>query len=169
MKSVLAYLDYIEPVLGSKYRNGIWVRYGTNLCKFWNLRKKFSLWMKISKRRVRFVRIELKKRCVFFVWVWYTRTLFVEKQLIISVVYVLGVACRWGVLKKFPDLPYRRHRTATMWRLRRRVWKSSLPWCGVADPGCLSQIPDPGSDFFHPGSELSPSRIPDPHQRIEVF
>jgi hypothetical protein len=27
----------------------------------------------------------------------------------------------------------------------------------VADPGCLSQIPDP--TFFHPGSELSPSRI----------
>jgi hypothetical protein len=25
-------------------------------------------------------------------------------------------------------------------------------------------IPDP--TFFHPGSELSPSRIPDPHQRI---
>ncbi len=29
----------------------------------------------------------------------------------------------------------------------------------VADPGCLSRIPDP--TFFHPGS-----RIPDPHQRI---
>jgi hypothetical protein len=27
----------------------------------------------------------------------------------------------------------------------------------VADPGCLSRIPDP--TFFHPGSELSPSRI----------
>jgi hypothetical protein len=34
----------------------------------------------------------------------------------------------------------------------------------VPDPGCLSRIPDP--TFFHPGSELSPSRIPDPHQRI---
>jgi hypothetical protein len=34
----------------------------------------------------------------------------------------------------------------------------------VADPGCLSRIPDP--TFFHPGSELSPSRIPVPHQRI---
>jgi hypothetical protein len=37
----------------------------------------------------------------------------------------------------------------------------------VADPGCLSRIrifsiPDPGSEFF-------PSRIPDLHQRIEVF
>jgi hypothetical protein len=37
----------------------------------------------------------------------------------------------------------------------------------VADPGCLSRIPDPGSDFFpswipDPGFELSPSRIPDP-------
>ncbi len=32
--------------------------------------------------------------------------------------------------------------------------------CSVADPGCLSRIPDP--TFFHPGSELSPSRIPDP-------
>jgi hypothetical protein len=44
----------------------------------------------------------------------------------------------------------------------------------VADPRCLSRIripdpnPDPGSgsDFFHPGSELFPSWIPDPHQRI---
>jgi hypothetical protein len=35
------------------------------------------------------------------------------------------------------------------------------PFSGsVADPGCLSRIPDP--TFFHPGSELSPSRIPDP-------
>jgi hypothetical protein len=32
----------------------------------------------------------------------------------------------------------------------------------VADPGMF--IPDP--TFFHPGSELSPSRIPDLHQRI---
>ncbi len=37
----------------------------------------------------------------------------------------------------------------------------------VADPGCLSRIrlfsiPDPGS-------ELSPSRIPNPHQRIKYF
>jgi hypothetical protein len=31
----------------------------------------------------------------------------------------------------------------------------------VADPGCLSQIPDP--TFFYSGSELSPSRIPDPN------
>jgi hypothetical protein len=38
----------------------------------------------------------------------------------------------------------------------------------VADPGCLSRIPDP--TFFHPGSELSPSRIPDPHTvRIKEF
>jgi hypothetical protein len=29
-------------------------------------------------------------------------------------------------------------------------------FCSVADPGCLSRIPDPGSDFF-------PSRIPDPN------
>jgi hypothetical protein len=29
----------------------------------------------------------------------------------------------------------------------------------VADPGSLSRIPYP--TFFHPGSELSPSRIPD--------
>jgi hypothetical protein len=39
----------------------------------------------------------------------------------------------------------------------------------VADPGCLSRIrlfsiPDP--TFFHPGSELFPFWIPDPHQRI---
>jgi hypothetical protein len=32
----------------------------------------------------------------------------------------------------------------------------------VADPGCLSRIPDP--TFSHPGSELSPSRI-----RIKEF
>ncbi len=30
----------------------------------------------------------------------------------------------------------------------------------MTDPRCLSRIPDP---------ELFPSRIPDPHQRIEVF
>jgi hypothetical protein len=30
----------------------------------------------------------------------------------------------------------------------------------VVDPGCLSRILDP--TFFHPGSELFPSRIPDP-------
>jgi hypothetical protein len=34
----------------------------------------------------------------------------------------------------------------------------------VADPGRLSRIPDPGSEFFYPGSELFPSRI-----RIEEF
>ncbi len=41
----------------------------------------------------------------------------------------------------------------------------------VADPGCLSRIPDP--TFFHPGSRIRTvsipdlrSRIPDPHQRI---
>ncbi len=32
-----------------------------------------------------------------------------------------------------------------------------LPGCSVADPGCLSRIPDP--DFY-------PSRIPDPGSRI---
>jgi hypothetical protein len=32
-----------------------------------------------------------------------------------------------------------------------------LPATSVADPGCLFRIPDP--TFFHPGSELSPSRI----------
>jgi hypothetical protein len=37
----------------------------------------------------------------------------------------------------------------------------------VADPGCLSRIrilsiPDPGS-------EMSPSRIPDPHKEIKYF
>jgi hypothetical protein len=36
----------------------------------------------------------------------------------------------------------------------------------VADPGCLSRLPD--SNFFHPGSRIPifPSRIPDPYQRI---
>jgi hypothetical protein len=41
----------------------------------------------------------------------------------------------------------------------------------VADPGCLSRISDPGSDFLDPGSELFPSRIrivsiPDLYKRI---
>jgi hypothetical protein len=31
----------------------------------------------------------------------------------------------------------------------------------------LFSIPDP--TFFHPGSEFFPSRIPDPHERIQVF
>jgi hypothetical protein len=47
--------------------------------------------------------------------------------------------------------------------------KKQLMWKGlllsVADPGCLSRIPD----FFHPGSEFFPSTIPDQHQRIQVF
>jgi hypothetical protein len=30
-------------------------------------------------------------------------------------------------------------------------------------------IPDPGSEFFHPGSRVKRFRIPDPHQRILVF
>ncbi len=49
--------------------------------------------------------------------------------------------------------------------------QQSMNTASVADPGCLSRIPDP--TFLHPGfripdpgSELSPSRIPDPHQRI---
>ncbi len=37
----------------------------------------------------------------------------------------------------------------------------------VADPGCLSRIPNP--TFFHPGSELSSSRIPDPHQEFKCL
>jgi hypothetical protein len=44
-----------------------------------------------------------------------------------------------------------------------------LSCCGSV-PGCLSRIPDP--NFFHPGSRIRiffPSRIPDPHQRIQVF
>jgi hypothetical protein len=34
----------------------------------------------------------------------------------------------------------------------------------VADPGCLSRIPEP--TFFHTGSEMSTAWIPDHHQRI---
>jgi hypothetical protein len=39
----------------------------------------------------------------------------------------------------------------------------------VADPGCLSRIPD--LNFFHPGSRVKRFWIPDPdpHQRIKVF
>ena len=33
-------------------------------------------------------------------------------------------------------------------------------FCSVADPGCLSQIPDP--TFFHPGSRIRTVSIPDP-------
>ncbi len=36
--------------------------------------------------------------------------------------------------------------------------------CSVAEPGCLSRIPDP--TFFHPGSRIRTVSIPDPHQRI---
>jgi hypothetical protein len=32
--------------------------------------------------------------------------------------------------------------------------------CSVADPGCLSRIPDP--TFFHPGSRIRTVSIPDP-------
>jgi hypothetical protein len=32
--------------------------------------------------------------------------------------------------------------------------------CSVADPGCLSRIPDP--TFFHPGSRIQIVSIPDP-------
>jgi hypothetical protein len=42
----------------------------------------------------------------------------------------------------------------------------SLVYNSVADPGCLSRIPDPTFSIPDPGSELSPSRIPDPHKRI---
>jgi hypothetical protein len=34
---------------------------------------------------------------------------------------------------------------------------------------CGSGIFFPDPTFFHAGSDLSPSRIPDPHQRISVF
>jgi hypothetical protein len=34
---------------------------------------------------------------------------------------------------------------------------------------CGSGMFIPYPPFFHPGSELSPSRIPDPHQRIKYF
>ncbi len=36
----------------------------------------------------------------------------------------------------------------------------------VADPGCLSRIQNPGSDFYHPGSQILD---PDPHQSAKVF
>ncbi len=48
------------------------------------------------------------------------------------------------------------------WPLPGRVF--SLHKNSVADPGCLSWIPDP--DFFHPGSCIRIFSIPDPHQRI---
>jgi hypothetical protein len=36
----------------------------------------------------------------------------------------------------------------------------------VADPGCLSRIPDP--TFFHPGSRIPTVSIPDPGSRILI-
>jgi hypothetical protein len=36
----------------------------------------------------------------------------------------------------------------------------------VADPGCLSRIQNPGSDFYHTGSQILD---PDPHQSAKVF
>jgi hypothetical protein len=44
----------------------------------------------------------------------------------------------------------------------------------VADPGCLSRIPDPGSNFFpsripDPGSKFFPSQIPDPTSASKNF
>ncbi len=45
--------------------------------------------------------------------------------------------------------------------------RSVMVTSSVADPGCLTRIPD--LFFFSPGSEFFPFRIPDPHQRILVF
>ncbi len=49
------------------------------------------------------------------------------------------------------------------------LWTNDLygPINSVADLACLSRIPD--HTFSYPGSELFPSRIPDPHQRIQVY
>jgi hypothetical protein len=38
----------------------------------------------------------------------------------------------------------------------------------VADPGCFF-IPNPGSEFCHPGSRVKKIPDPDPHQRIYIF
>ncbi len=38
--------------------------------------------------------------------------------------------------------------------------------CSVADPGCLSRIPDP--TFFHPGSRIRTVSITDPGSRILI-
>jgi hypothetical protein len=46
----------------------------------------------------------------------------------------------------------------------RRRWPSGIIQISVADPGCLSRIPDP--NIIHSGSEFLSSRIPDPHQII---
>ncbi len=44
--------------------------------------------------------------------------------------------------------------------------KSFLRYTSVADPGCLSRIPDP--TFFHPGSRIRTVSIPDPGSRILI-
>ncbi len=41
-----------------------------------------------------------------------------------------------------------------------------LPFSSVADPGCLSRIPDP--NFFHPVSRIRTVSIPDPWSRILI-
>ncbi len=67
----------------------------------------------------------------------------------------------------------------TFWKLIKSLLITLMHICqdldsvltSVADPGCLSRIPDP--TFFHPGSRIRTvsipdpeTRIPDPHQRI---
>ncbi len=42
--------------------------------------------------------------------------------------------------------------------------KGLFVYFSVANPECLSRIPDP--TFFHPGSRIRTVSIPDPHQRI---
>jgi hypothetical protein len=44
--------------------------------------------------------------------------------------------------------------------------KNEVLKTGVADPGCLSRIPDPIFSISDPGSRVDKIQDPDPHQRI---
>jgi hypothetical protein len=48
-------------------------------------------------------------------------------------------------------------------RIQRKIIRMILT-ASVADPGCLSRIPDP--TFFHPGSRIRTVSIPDPGSQI---
>ncbi len=76
------------------------------------------------------------------------------------------VPAKHSKVNVFPDSARITHRSEILSRLclfRTPKWDSFLT--SVVDLGCLSRIPDP--IFFHPGSRIQGSRIPDldPHQR----
>ncbi len=65
------------------------------------------------------------------------------------------LSCRWSASKM---------RKGLRWRLKvlcpQVLLTVDFPCSSVADPGCLSRIPDP--TFFHPGPRIRTVSIPDP-------